>query len=88
MPHYLIESSHTPEECVRALTAIMESGSQILSHSWFACGGSAHTGWINIEADNETQARYVLPPLMRSAAHVVEVRRFTPEEINGFHKKR
>lgn len=87
MPQYLLEVSHTEEDCLRALDQIVVYSTQILNHISYGCVAGVHTGWVNVEADSESEARNVLPPTQRRKARVVEVQKFTPEQIKALHKK-
>ena len=42
---YLIESSHTPEECMKALDEFGGKGPEVLAGFEFGCGHDVHTGW-------------------------------------------
>jgi hypothetical protein len=44
-----------------------------------------HTGWAVVEAGSETAARGMVPVLVRGKARIVEVGKFTPEQIRSFH---
>ncbi len=85
MPQYLLETSHTEAECVRTLDIVVEYGMHLLQHMWFGCMVGVHTGWMNLEAESETDARAVLPTSLRSHARIVEVEHFTPEKIKELH---
>lgn len=90
MPQYLVELAHTEADCDRALVTIKTYGLHILNYTWFGCMAGVHTGWATFEAENEPHARFALPPSMRAQARVVEVQKFTPEQIQqiqGSHKK-
>jgi len=87
MPQYVLELSHTDRECLHTLDTIVAYGLHIMNYTWFGCMAGVHTGWINIEASSEAEARQTLPPSIRPLAHVVEVQKFTPEQVKGFHKK-
>ncbi len=86
MAHYVIEVSHTEQECLRALQMIVEYGLHVLDHSWFGCKAGVHTGWVDVEAGSPSEARNVLPPMIRPSAQVVEVQRFTAAQVMGVHK--
>jgi hypothetical protein len=45
-----------------------------------------HCGWATIEAENETEARLAVPPLVRGQARVVKVAKFTPSMMNWSHQ--
>ncbi len=86
MAHYIIELSHSKEECLQALTTIVNLGMHIGHHTWWGCGSGVHTGWLDLEVDSESDARGVIPPAIRSQARLVEVHRFTPEEVRNLHQ--
>jgi hypothetical protein len=88
MPRYLIESSHTPEECLKALDEVLAQGPEALARYDFGCAvgdHSNHRAYTMIEAANEVAARNILPMLLRGKAQVIEVGKFTPEQIRSFH---
>jgi hypothetical protein len=44
-----------------------------------------HTGWAVIEAENEAQARLMVPPLVRGEARVVKVTKFDAATLKQMH---
>ncbi len=85
MTQYLMEVSHTDAECMQGLNTIVEWGMHLLHHTWFGCAVGVHTGWLQLEANTEAEARGVLPPATRSQARVVEVQKLTPDQIKALH---
>ena len=45
-----------------------------------------HTAWIIVEAENEAQARHMVPPAIRNTALLVKLNKFTPEQIVELHE--
>ncbi len=86
MAHYLIEISHPAPECLRALDMIVSLGMHILHHTWWGCEVGVHTGWLDIEADSEQDALNVVPPPVRKDTRIVEVRRYTPNQVRAYHQ--
>lgn len=85
MAQYLIEAPHSEQECLAALRHIATYRTQILNHSWFGCTDGVHCGWVTVEADSKSEALNVLPPTERHTARVIEVRRYTAEELIAGH---
>jgi hypothetical protein len=86
MAQYLIESSHTKEECLKALDETLAKGPEVLGRFEYGCMAGDHRGWATVEAGSENQAREYVPSFLRSKARVIQVGRFTPEQIRSFHK--
>ena len=86
MAHYLLEISHPDRECLNALDMIVSLGMHILHHTWWGCEVGVHTGWLDIEADSEQDALGVVPPPIRKQVRVVEVQRFTPNQVKALHQ--
>ncbi len=86
MAHYIIEISHTERECLDALDMVVRLGMHILHHTWWGCGAGVHTGWLDIEVDSEQDARGVIPPPIRKEARVIEVQKFTPNQVKALHQ--
>ncbi len=86
MARYLIETHHTPEQCLADLDAVLEQAPGLLQRLEFGCRTGVHMGWTIVEASSAQEAVRQIPPAMRDRTRVVEIERFTPEEIRGFHE--
>ena len=86
MSRYLIESSHTPDECLRNLDEVVAKGPDYLARFDFGCHAGIHTGWAVVEAGNESAARGTLPAFTRDKARIVSVEKETPENIRKYHE--
>jgi len=86
MARFLIQSPHKPEECLRALDGIFAKGKDTLEKYEFGCREGDHTGYMTVDAGtkNEVLNKYV-PDFLQSKARVVEIQKFTPDEIKAFH---
>ncbi len=81
---YLIESPHTAEECLKALDELLAKG-DILDRMYFGCKAGDHTGYAIVDAKSYSDARNLIPPFLLDKSRVIEVGKFSPEEIKGFH---
>ena len=88
MERFLIEVSHEPEviACARAVEILLKTGSHFLSRSDWGCLDDVHKGWVTVEAENKDQARNMLPPYYRNQANIVQLNKFTLEEIDEIIK--
>lgn len=84
---YQIESSHTPEECLRALDDILAKGPQTLAQYEFGCMSGDHRAWATIEARNESEVQNLVPTSLRGKTKIVPVTKFTPDQVRSFHQK-
>jgi hypothetical protein len=83
MPRYLIEINHEDdyEGCVKALDALLRLGSHLVSQAEFGCRAGVHSGWLIADVPTREDAVAIVPPQLRSASRVVELQRWTPDEI-------
>jgi hypothetical protein len=88
MSRYLIETSHTPEECLQDLDRVLERGPDILAKFDWGCMAGDHTGWAVIEAESKARLEDKLPLSILDRARIVEVGKFTPEQIRSFHAEK
>jgi len=88
MANYMIETSHTKEECLKALDAMMEHNPKNLDKFNWGCSTGVHTGWAMMEANDETEARNILPQSLQEKARITKVEVFTPQEIKSWHEKK
>jgi len=83
MPSYLIESPHTPDECLRTLDQVLAAG--YLTHFQWACPSGQHTGYLMLEAANKAEALMAVPSVVRSKARVVELMQFNSQQVKAMH---
>lgn len=74
MDRYLIETPHSTQECKILVEQAHAMG--YLYHFDWGCLTGVHCGWAIIEAENETQARLAVPPIVRNKARVVRLNKF------------
>ncbi len=84
---YMIESHHTPEECLRALDEQLAKGSDVLREFYFGCKAGDHTGYAIVESKSDSEARKLVPSFLINKTRFVEVGVFTPEMIKSLHTK-
>ncbi len=83
MARFLIEVPHEAKarECALAAKVLLRSGSHYLTNAEFGCLDGEHKAWIIIEVDSKEEAKCVLPPVYRPRAKVVQLNRFSLDEI-------
>jgi hypothetical protein len=88
MARYLVQATHTPEECLSGLDEALAQGEATLARFDFACAVGDHSNHIcftTLEAPDMTAARSMLPGGIAGKAQVVEVGKFTPQQVRSFH---
>ena len=85
MPRFLIEIPHVDdsEGCVKALRAIEEMGSHFITEADWGCMAGTHSGYLIADLDSAEEARQVVPPEFRPDARIVQLNRFTREQIRS-----
>ncbi|MEE9167883.1 MAG: hypothetical protein V3U24_10555 [Candidatus Neomarinimicrobiota bacterium] len=58
-----------------------------LTHFDWGCESENHCGWAIIEAEDESQARMVVPTLLRGKAEVFRVTKFAREDVASMHNE-
>ena len=86
MPRYMIEASHDPSLCQRVQAAFLQAGAHYLARADWGCKGGTHKAWITVETESDTDARLMVPPIIRTSALLVKLNKFTPEEVRAFHQ--
>jgi hypothetical protein len=84
---FLIETSHapSPQVCGRSLKAAVDQGSHYITNSYWGCDDDVHKSWIFVEASDRGDATVMIPPMDRLESTIVEVRKYTPEQIREMH---
>lgn len=80
---YLIEAPHSADECVQAMDEALARGPGFLAQFDWGCVEGEHVGWATVEAANESEARSMVPQVVRSKARVIRVDKVTPDHINA-----
>ena len=57
----------------------------LVQYDW-GCMAGEHVGWATVEAGSESEARNMVPALVRNKARITQVRKFSPSEIESFHR--
>ena len=82
---YVIESKHTGPGCLAALDEMNKKN--LLDKTYFGCKTGDHRGWTVLQAESSEAALNMLPTSERVNSHVVQVSKFTPEELKEIHAK-
>lgn len=86
MNRVLIEVPHETEKvaCARAIRSLLRSGSHFLTHADFGCRDGEHKAWVTVDAKDKEEALSIVPMPYRSQSRVVQLNKFTLEEIEDF----
>jgi hypothetical protein len=84
MARFLLEVPHDaePVACAQAVQILLSTGSHFLTHADYGCMDGEHKAWIIVEVEDKDEARAILPPAYRSEAKIVQLNKFTLEEID------
>ncbi len=90
MSRFLVEVPHEAKEAtwLRCVQLFLRTGSHFLSRADWGCKDGAHKAWIIIEVDSKNEAQMIVPYVYRSKAKVVQLNRFSLEEVDellGYH---
>lgn len=90
MSRFLIEVPHEDDriECARAIQVFLQTGSHFLVNADWGCLDGEHKAWIILEGGSREDALSVLPLEVRLQAKIVELARFSMddvEEVLGRH---
>ncbi len=86
MATFLIESHHTARECVWALRQVLREGPDSLDQYDWGCRDGVHVGWATVEADTKFDVLAMIPQVLRPQTRIVQLNRFTPDEVIAFHE--
>ena len=83
VPRYIIQLPHGSDSkvCVRALHAIERYGGHFFTNAEWGCKAGVHSGWAIVELNKREEATLMVPPEFRQDAVIVELNRFTKDEM-------
>ena len=84
MARFLVEVPHDPERlaCARVVQIFLKTGSHFLTHADWGCSDGEHKAWFIAEVGSKEEARFIVPPTLRSQAKIVGLISYTMEEID------
>jgi hypothetical protein len=84
MSRFLIEVPHKDDriECARAIQVFLQTGSHFLVNADWGCLDGEHKAWLILEGDSKEDVRSVLPLEVRPKAKIVELARFTMDDVD------
>ncbi len=89
MPKFLIEVAHDEDEliCARVVEVFLKTGSHFLSHADWGCSDGDHRALMVVEVDSKEEACQIVPPVFRHDAKIVQLNKFTVDEIEEMLQK-
>lgn len=83
MKKFLIEIPHGADKhaCDHAIQVLLQTGSHFLTHAEWGCLDGVHKAWMIVEVDDKVQARYIVPPVFREIASIVQLNHFNAHDI-------
>jgi hypothetical protein len=85
---YYVQAKHTPEQCLNALDEFKGKGDAVLSKFEWGCMAGDHTAYAFLEAKSEADVKQMLPKDVQATAKIQKVEKFTPDQIEKFHKQK
>jgi len=88
MAKFIIEVPHEKDliACAQVIESFLNYGSHFATKADWGCKDGVHKAWITVEAENKVDARNILPPAYRAQATIVQLNKFTLEEIDEILK--
>lgn len=89
MPTYLIEIPHSENaiECKQVIKLFVESGSHLLANAHWGCKAGVHKSWFISDFANKDEALRIVPPFLRHAASIIELIKFSKEDMLQFNNE-
>ena len=84
MERYLIETPHDPEDCHKLVQEITAAG--YLHYFDWGCADGIHCGWAIVETVNLSNARQIVPGMVRAKSRIVKLNKF--EDVDPLHPPR
>jgi hypothetical protein len=85
MARFLIEVPHEDNKiaCARAIQVFLQTGSHFLVNADWGCLDGEHKAWIILEGGSREDALSVLPLAVRPQAKIVELTKFSMDDVNA-----
>jgi len=86
MAKFLIEVPHDASEraCIQAVKIFYATGSYFLANADWGCHDGDHKAWMLVDVDTKDQARMIIPSAFRPDAKIIELHKYTREEMKEY----
>ena len=81
---YIVQFKHTPEECTNFLDKVKAEDAKLLDKVEWGCMSGDHTGYMIVNASSVQDALKGIPSDINAKAY--KLTKFTPKQIEEFHK--
>jgi hypothetical protein len=84
MPKFLIEVPHEEEllACAQVVDSFLNYGSHFAMKADWGCRDGVHKAWMTLETESKEDARNILPPAYRPIATIIQLNKFSMDEID------
>ena len=87
MHRYIVISSHTAEDCKKAVMQFRQYNAGFFTHFEWGCLDNDHTAYAIIEAESHENAKMSVPTIFREKSRVILLTYFDPAaEEDKLHK--
>ena len=66
---------------MRLYRFFLQAGFHFLTHAEWGCLDGEHKAWIIVEVDTKEDALFILPPLYRATAKIIQLTTFTGKDL-------
>jgi len=83
MKKFLIEVPHGSDKkaCDHAIKIFLETGSHFLTNANWGCLDGEHKAWMMVEVESKEEAMYIIPPMFRHEANIIQLTTFTAKDM-------
>jgi len=88
MARFLIEVPHDGDVggCAEVVETFLKTGSHFLTNADWGCLDGEHKAWLVVDVGDKDEARCILPPAFRPKARIVELNKFSLDEIGKIYR--
>lgn len=87
MARYMIAISQPADAYLHTLDLMRKESPALLEEVYWGFMDGDFTGWALVDTDSEEDAKHLLPIGLQSEAHIAEVHKYLPSEIEQLHRQ-
>ena len=62
----------------------MQAGAHYLTNADWGCMADDHRAWLTVDVSSESEAKMMVPPVVRHKAKITQLNKFTPDQVKSF----